>query len=1215
MTSMMSPAEALAQLADCRTPWLIGVRHHSAALARVMPALLEQISPSTILLEMPPEFTEWLPHLSREDLQCPVALAAANKTRLISFFPLADFSPEMVAIRWAAKHRVPVIPCDLALEQREDHSDEALDLSGKAPRDGSQRETEDVIQRLVERQGVADSGALWDKLVETPSHGNSPEAIRRAALAYGWTVRCSSGGADQRDTWREQAMREAIAAAPKQSVAIVGAFHAAALLPDPFLWTAPTDAEHRDENAADKKSADTSIVTSLIPYSFQQFDQRSGYPAGILDPVWHQAMCESDSQEACLGRLTDLAVHLCRELRRKGHVAGTPDAKEIVRVATDLARLRRQPVPGRAEFLEAIETVLVQGDLFGRGRAVANAAQTVFLGSRQGFLPHDLPRSGLAVSVSDTLERLRLPNEQQLGDDAKDLRLDPMRSKLDRARAVTLRRMNLARIQYAERVDEGSVGDRENLTEVWRVRWSHSTSAMVEAAGVRGVRLVQVAEAAIREVQGHGQEREDAIDGEHPSSTILKLKWAAECGLGRMVMVQLQRLHSTFLLSATTRELTEAANLVQRIQLGHIPGLPREPAEAANPDVQAFNAPSELLSAYPFAEAALRGFAGLEGSEEIEDAVTLADLSMMIASATSEGADPAGSDDFSSLRVPLRSRLERLQSEGSSLMHGVAVGALVNLGEWGTKRLASQLRGWYDNASQGTTRKLLRERLRGLLVSLLPQMAADAGLLQGLSQALEHSDDQTFLSRLPSLRGGFQSVPTADRSRLLQDLIALCEPLGPGVTNADPSARRIAVDPNQDPELWARHLAADQAGRAAIAELIPDFQLRQVDLRGAYSSSSPISEPPGAITLADRWRLILGMRGCQTPQGRRASASLDQLYGTSEEVRQRERPDLIDRGGKEKPQPTAREWVEDLRSIFDADLCEEILGESVADGRIAMLEYLNADKVEPSADLLQQILSLRGGMPEQEAGYLRKFARRITERLAKELANRLRPALTGLSTARPTRRRSQRLDFAGTIDANLHTAYRRENGRVGLAPSKLIYRSPARRQMDWHLVFVVDVSGSMEASVVYSALVAAIFSALPAISVRFFAFSTEVIDLSNHVDDPLSLLLEVEVGGGTRIGIGLRAARESVKNPQRTMVVLVSDFEEGWSLPEMLSEVKTMAMAGVKLIGLAALDDTAKPRYHLGNAKAMAAAGMAVAAVTPERLAQWVGDQIRKEAS
>ena len=110
-------------------------------------------------------------------------------------------------------------------------------------------------------------------------------------------------------------------------------------------------------------------------------------------------------------------------------------------------------------------------------------------------------------------------------------------------------------------------------------------------------------------------------------------------------------------------------------------------------------------------------------------------------------------------------------------------------------------------------------------------------------------------------------------------------------------------------------------------------------------------------------------------------------------------------------------------------------------------------------------------------------------------------------------------------------------------------------------------------------------------------------------------LMEVQVGGGTHIGLGLRAAREAIKNPSRTLVVLVTDFEEGVSVPEMLAEIRMLADSGAKLLGLAALDDDAKPRYHTGNAAAVVSAGMPVAAVSPERLAQWVGDQIRGGSS
>lgn len=133
----------------------------------------------------------------------------------------------------------------------------------------------------------------------------------------------------------------------------------------------------------------------------------------------------------------------------------------------------------------------------------------------------------------------------------------------------------------------------------------------------------------------------------------------------------------------------------------------------------------------------------------------------------------------------------------------------------------------------------------------------------------------------------------------------------------------------------------------------------------------------------------------------------------------------------------------------------------------------------PSVALLQQVLSLAGGLPEARAEKLRRLSRRITEALAQQLAVRLRTALSGLSTPRPTRRRSRRLNLPRTIRENLANAYRRPDGRASVIAKRLVFNAPARREMDWHLTFVVDVSGSMTASVIYSALCASIFAELP----------------------------------------------------------------------------------------------------------------------------------------
>lgn len=126
------------------------------------------------------------------------------------------------------------------------------------------------------------------------------------------------------------------------------------------------------------------------------------------------------------------------------------------------------------------------------------------------------------------------------------------------------------------------------------------------------------------------------------------------------------------------------------------------------------------------------------------------------------------------------------------------------------------------------------------------------------------------------------------------------------------------------------------------------------------------------------------------------------------------------------------------------------------------------------------------------------------------------------------------------------------------------------------------------------------------------AFSTQVIDLTDQVDDPLALLLEVQVGGGTDIAGALRVAQDRVRVPSRTMLVVISDFDEGGPTSDLLAQVESLHNAGARLLGCAALDDTGQARYNAAIAGQVAAAGMSVSAVSPTALARWVAEQVNR---
>jgi hypothetical protein len=672
------------------------------------------------------------------------------------------------------------------------------------------------------------------------------------------------------------------------------------------------------------------------------------------------------------------------------------------------------------------------------------------------------------------------------------------------------------------------------------------------------------------------------------------LRAAARCDLPALVADRLADAAAVLPAAATLPELLEALDLLEALRRGHLPGT------TAAGRLSAAELAVDLL------EAAVRALPGLAGSDRPEDAAALVAL-----------ASRAG-DHRLGLRMD--DALGTLARTGSPLVQGAALAARVLLDLDAADTLGERAAGWIDTATGPDGRLALARRLSGLLSGAAPLLQSAPTALDPLLDRIDTLTDQGFLDRLPALRGGFDTVTPTGRDRLLD---TVTERLGD----------RLDLSLGASPALLALWTAADRAGLAAVDRLRLPARTEPVghpegvaDAAAPETPTAPAARvapaEPGTpdllrLTPADRWRLLLGRESEKLPQGaRRYAHALDELYGTG---RGEGSSDLGREGGRSRAGgqdtsfPTAREWAEELDALFGAEVREEVLARAADQGRTDVLAELDPKAVRPSVDLLTSVLSLAGGMPEQQLARLRPLVRRLVDELAKELATRMRPALTGLATPRPTRRPGGRLDLPRTLRANLAHTRRTADGRTVVVPERPVFSTRSRKEADWRLILVVDVSGSMEASVIWSALTAAVLGGVPTLSTHFLAFSTDVIDLTDRVDDPLSLLLEERVGGGTHIAAGLAHARSLVTVPSRTLVVVVSDFEEGYPLGGLLGEVRALAGSGVHLMGCAALDDTGTPRYSVPVAQQLVAAGMPVAALSPLALARWVGDRLHGE--
>jgi hypothetical protein len=474
--------------------------------------------------------------------------------------------------------------------------------------------------------------------------------------------------------------------------------------------------------------------------------------------------------------------------------------------------------------------------------------------------------------------------------------------------------------------------------------------------------------------------------------------------------------------------------------------------------------------------------------------------------------------------------------------------------------------------------------------------------LDELIARVEQLADADFLSRVAALRDGFEVLSAAARRRLLRVL-------GDRLGASDARGHGLDVMTSIAPERMAAAAAADRAGRDAMARIPrPAIEPGPPAIAAAARPPAPDHDHDHNLGVRDRWRLILGQeRAAMQPSARRAGRALDELYGQGHGEGSL---DELGGGDQDGAYPTVRAWRDEIEALFGAGVFEQVAAKAAAAGRVGALLELDPGQVTPSIELLEQVLALKGGLGEAQLDRLRALLRHVVDQLVRELAIRVRPALQGAPLARAIRRRTGALHLPRTIAANL-ARVRVDGEAITLIPERLYFRQRSRRHVEWDVVLVVDVSGSMEPSVIYSAMMAAILSAVPWISVRFVAFSTEVIDLSDHASDPLALLLEVSVGGGTHIAKALRYARGLIGVPRRTLVIVVSDFEESFAVDALGGEVRALVESEVTCLGLAALDDRGAPRYQVQIAEQLVAAGMPIAALTPLELARWIGDRIR----
>ena len=463
---MEGPLSRMSRTSVSDSVRLFGIRHHGPGSARSLVAALDEWQPQVVLVEGPSGSESLIPFLLDPAVETPVAMLeyALETPRLASYYPLAEFSPELQAFRWAAAHEVPVTFMDLPAATML-----ALRVVGKP--------NSDAMEQIATAAGFDDGEDWWEHLVEHRSDASELFAgidtlmcALREASSEDATEDEESNEDDDcrkvtdaefnelREAYMRRTIRATMAAGHERIAVVCGAWHVPALKE---LKTAKPD------DALLKGLPKLKVGSTIVPWTYERLTFASGYGAGARSPAFYDLIWKSEPQDTSANWLLSVA----RLMREEDLDASPASVIEAVRLADALASLRGRPKPGLRELRDAANSVLI------RDSVVWNLiGKRLIVGERMGHVPDFVPMIPLQANLTALQKRLRL----KVSDVEQILELD-LRNATDLERSQLLHRLALLKVDWG--IPEQAKGKRGTFHEHWLLRWTPGlTIALIEAS-------------------------------------------------------------------------------------------------------------------------------------------------------------------------------------------------------------------------------------------------------------------------------------------------------------------------------------------------------------------------------------------------------------------------------------------------------------------------------------------------------------------------------------------------------------------------------------------------------------------------------------------------------------------------------------------------------------------------------------------------------------
>lgn len=346
------------------------VRHHSPACAFHLKKIIEEFKPETILIEGPSDANFLMEYMIDENTTPPFCIYSSyidkSKEKCRSYYPFLDYSPEFVAIKKSHELKINCsfidMPFGFIIENSENNKNKKpISIYDK---DNNKFNVNDYTSGLTKKAGLRSFAELWERDFEIKGILKKSEDFIKSVYALGYYMRLIENEdieTKNREYFMAKNIKECIDKKIDKILVVTGSFHVNGII-DKLK-----DFENIEREFNKLKNYNIQNSSNyLIPYSFEEADQRKGYIAGIEYPAFYNNIWKKLNENLIENAYTETVKNFIVKaagINRDYYNVNIPDCINAYYMAINLAKLRGKNNAGVYELIDAVKSAFVKGEI------------------------------------------------------------------------------------------------------------------------------------------------------------------------------------------------------------------------------------------------------------------------------------------------------------------------------------------------------------------------------------------------------------------------------------------------------------------------------------------------------------------------------------------------------------------------------------------------------------------------------------------------------------------------------------------------------------------------------------------------------------------------------------------------------------------------------------------------------------------------------------